>query len=127
MVGREAYRSQHESEATDDLRHRIIAQGKAIVPALLDVLNNEPLQLEDAPGEGWAPIHAVELLREMKATEAIQPMVLWMQKIESLCYLHDRLLQALISFGEVALQPVLVAYDETTEYEECRSLCSILW
>ena len=111
---------------SDDLRDRIIAQGKAIVPALLDVLNNEPLQLEDAPGEGWAPIHAVELLREMKATEAIQPMVLWMQKIESLCYLHDRLLQALISFGEAALQPVLAAYDETTEYEERRSLCSIL-
>jgi len=32
----------------------------------------------------------------------------------------------LISFGEDALQPVLAAYDETTEYEERRSLCSIL-
>ena len=111
---------------SDDLRDRIIAQGKAIVPALLGVLNNERLQMEDAPGEGWAPIHAVDLLREMKTTEAIQPMVLWMQKIDSLCHLHDRLLQALISFGEEALQPVLAAYDETTEYEERRSLCSIL-
>ena len=33
---------------------------EAIVSALLDVLNNERLQMEDAPGEGWAPIHAVE-------------------------------------------------------------------
>ena len=111
---------------SDDLRDRIIAQGKAIVPALLDVLNNEPLQMEDAPGEGRAAIHAVDLLREMNATEAIQPMVLWMQEIDSLCYLHGRLLQALISFGEEALQPVLAAYDETTEHEERRSLCSIL-
>jgi hypothetical protein len=110
----------------DDLHDRIIAQGKAIVPALLDVLNNERLQMGDAPGEGWAPIHAVDLLREMKATEAIQPMVMWMQKIDSLCHLHDRLLQALISFGEEALQPVLAAYDETIEPEERQSLCSIL-
>ena len=109
-----------------ELRDRIIAQGKAIVPALLDVLNHEPLQMEDAPGEGCAPIHAVDLLREMKATDAIQPMIRWMQKIDFLSILHDRLLQALISFGEEALQPVLAAYDETTEYEERRSLCSIL-
>ena len=90
-----------------ELRDRIIAQGKAIVPALLDVLNHEPLQMEDAPGEGCAPIHAVDLLREMKATDAIQPMIRWMQKIDFLSILHDRLLQALISFGEEALQPVL--------------------
>ena len=69
---------------SDDLRDRIISQGKAIVPALLDVLNNEPLQMEDAPEEGWASIHAVDLLREMKATEAIQPMVRWMQQIDPL-------------------------------------------
>ena len=111
---------------SDDLRHRIIAQGKAIIPALLEVLNNEPLQMEDAPGEGWAPLLAVDLLREMNATEALQSMVLWMQKSDFLSILHDRLLQALISFGEEALQPVLTAYDETTDPEERRSLCSIL-
>ena len=111
---------------SDDLRHRIIDQGKAIIPALLDVLNNEPLQMEDAPGEGCAPIHAVDLLREMRATEAIQPMALWMQKTDPLSYLHEQLLQALISFGEDAIPLVLAAYDETTEYEERRSLCSIL-
>ena len=122
----EQYLIQAGEKLSDDLRQRIIAQGKAIVPALLDVLNNEPLQMEDAPGEGCAPIHAVELLREMRATEAIQPMVLWMQKIDPLCYLHDRLLQALIAFGEEAIPAVLAAYDETTEYEERRSLCSIL-
>ena len=111
---------------SDDLHDRIIAQGKVIVPALLDVLNNELLQLEDAPGAGWAPIHAVELLREMKATDAIQPMVLWLQKTDPFCELHGRLLQALISFGEAALQPLLAVYDETTDPEVRQSFCSIL-
>jgi len=85
----EQHLTQAGEKLSDDLRQRIVTQGKAIVPALLDVLNNEPLQMEDAPGEGWAPIHAVDLLREMRATEAIQPMVLWMQKIDPLSYLHE--------------------------------------
>ena len=110
----------------DDLRDFILAQGEAIVPALVEVLNNEPLQMEDAPGGGWAPIHAVDLLGQMQAVAAIPSMVMWIQEIDSLSYLHDRLLQALIAFGEEALQPVIAAYGETTLLEERQSLCSIL-
>ena len=42
----EQHLTQAGEKLSDNLRNRIIAQGKAIVPALLDVLNNEGIETE---------------------------------------------------------------------------------
>jgi len=41
------------------------------IAALIDLAADEYLQMEDSPGDGYAPIHAVELLGELEAVEAI--------------------------------------------------------
>ena len=102
----------------DHLHDRIIAQGKAIIPALLEILNDENLQMEDKP-EGWAPIHAVDLLVEMRAVEAIPSMVNWLVKTEWEAILHSKLVLGLSAFGEAAFESVMAAYkSEDLEADE---------
>lgn len=59
----------------DGVRDRILALGRAAVPELVAILQEEALLAETAPGEGWSPIHAVDLLGELRAVDAIEAMV----------------------------------------------------
>jgi len=95
----------------DDLHDQIIAQGKAIVPALLEVFNDEELQVADDP-EGWAPIHAVDLLVELRAEEAIPSMVEWVTVLDLMSLLFGKLVFGLKVFGNVVVEPALQAYCE---------------
>ncbi len=95
----------------DDLHDQIIAQGKAIVPALLDIFNDEELQVADDP-EGWAPIHAVDLLVELRAEEAIPSMVEWVTVLDLMSLLFGKLFFGLKAFGEAVVEPALKAYCE---------------
>ena len=109
------------------LRERILFMGSPCVPPLLEMLNNEHIQMEDAPGGGWASIHATVLLGELRAEEAIPSMLTWLRRTESgEDILHTRLISALSAFGEIAFQPVLQAYHETSDPEYRRSLCDTL-
>ena len=109
------------------LRERILSMGSPCVPSLLEMLNNEHVQMEDAPGGGWASIHATVLLGELRAEEAIPSMLTWLLRTESgEDILHSRLISTLSAFGETAFQPVLQAYHETSDPEYRRSLCDTL-
>ena len=109
------------------LRERILSMEPSCVPSLLEMLNNEHIQMEDAPGGGWASIHATVLLGELRAEEAIPSMLMWLRRTESgEDILHSRLISALSAFGEIAFQPVLQAYHETSDPEYRRSLCDTL-
>ena len=109
-----------------DVRDEILVLRTAAVPSLIEILEDEYLQMMDAPGEGWAPIHAAELLSELGALEAIQPMINCLVSTEWECILHDRLLSVLRPFGEPALEPLLEAYENTEDLEIRKSLCSVL-
>src|SRR5215212_1283956 len=81
------------------LKERILAFGPSVIPPLVAILKDETLAADDAPGEGWAPIHAVELLGELKAAEAIEPLLRVLVREEWGTYLHDGALQALPRLG----------------------------
>jgi xanthine dehydrogenase molybdopterin-binding subunit B len=49
--------------------------GEAAVPALVELLEDEDAQRNDALREGWPPIHAVELLADLKVDTAIEPIL----------------------------------------------------
>lgn len=51
------------------------AHREEAIEALIELASDEDLQLEDAPGEGYAPIRAVELLGELQAAEAVRPLI----------------------------------------------------
>ncbi len=58
-----------------ELRGQILALRAEAVPPLIAILTDAQLGMSESPAEGWPPIHAVELLADLKATEAIEPML----------------------------------------------------
>jgi hypothetical protein len=59
----------------DELRARILSLGAAAVPPLIALLEDDDAAAEDAPGQGWPPIHAVDLLADLGAEEANMTML----------------------------------------------------
>lgn len=108
------------------LRGRILALGPEAIPPLLSLMEDEALSLETAPGEGWAPIHAVEMLAELRAEEAIPPMLRVLARTEWSAILHGEILKALPMLGPAALEPSLAAFEESQDPDLQRSLFHVL-
>ena len=108
------------------LRERILTFGSEIVPPLIALLEDEALSMEDAPGEGWAPIHAVELLAELGAAEAAQPMLRLLAATEWDTILHDTLLRMLPKLGPAVLEDALAAHAATEDPERRSDYRSVL-
>lgn len=89
------------------LRRRVLDAGPAIVPALLDLAEDEEASLEDAPSEGYGPIHAVELLCDLRASEAVEPLFGLLISTDPLTILHDALIRRLPDLGAVLVEPGL--------------------
>jgi HEAT repeat protein len=99
-------------------RDEILALNAAAVPALLRVLNEDP--------DGWAPVHAVRLLGELKAAEAVEPMLRALAETESLDLLHDAVLRSLPEFGNHVVEPALRAHAASQDPELRSSISAIL-
>lgn len=109
------------------LREKIVSKGSDVVPSLINLLNNEAFHMEDAPGQGWAPIHAVALLGEIKAEESIQPMLKWLLETNpSEDILHSQLITSLGLLGEAAYPFVLEAFDKIDSEDHRMALCDTL-
>jgi hypothetical protein len=72
-----------------ELRSGIVARGAAVAPDLLAVLEDPALAAEDSPAGGWPPIHAVDLLVELRAEPAIGPLLKLLRGIRSVCPVSD--------------------------------------
>lgn len=109
-------------EAADAIR----SVGPNVVPVLVEILSEELLLSADGPGEGWAPIHAVDLLTDLRAVEAIEPMLRLLEDTDFMDIVHDRLLQRMSHFGEPVVQPALPAYAGTRDEDFRISLAGVL-
>ncbi|MGH8862325.1 MAG: hypothetical protein ACRDVG_14035, partial [Jatrophihabitantaceae bacterium] len=94
----------------DRVRDRVLALGPAAVPELVAILEDEPLLFETGPGGGWAPIHAVDVLGELRAVEAIEAMLRVLAGSDFLDIVHDRILLRLPEIGAPVVEPALRAY-----------------
>jgi hypothetical protein len=108
------------------VRERILTLGPPAIPPLLELMEDEELSVDTAPGEGWAPIHAANLLGELRAQEAIRPMLRLLAETEWDTILHDAVLLALPKLGPAVLEPTLAAYAATTDTELRSDYASVL-
>jgi hypothetical protein len=99
---------QSERHLSARARDEVLALGTRAVPALLRILDNEVL-------EGWAPVHAVRLLGEMRISAAIGPMLRALAETEPLDMLRDAILASLPKIGEPVIEPALGAYAEVDD------------
>jgi HEAT repeat protein len=77
------------------------------IPALIELATDEYLQLADAPGGGYAPINAVQLLGELRAGEAAPALIDIVADSDSLDIIHSAAVFALEAIGPPALEPLL--------------------
>jgi HEAT repeat protein len=117
---------EHVEKLPASLRSDILARGPEAVAPLVEVLCDEPLALNTAPGGGYAPIHAVELLTHLKAPEAIAPMVRRLMHTEPGEVLYDTLLYALEELGPTVAPAALEALADARNADERFGLLSVL-
>jgi len=110
----------------DGLRARILSLEAAAIPPLIALLEDEDAAAEDSPGQGWPPIHAVDLLADLRAEEAIRPMLVALRGGDLDDILSSRIAVRLSSFGPPALEPTLAELSETQDTQRAVILCAIL-
>jgi hypothetical protein len=115
-----------ERKLNDDLRPAFLDAGPAAVSALIDVLRDDALALETAPGGGYAPVHATELLATLRPTEAVEPMLRVLREGDTQSILHDAVVRHLPAWGEAALEPTLRALANELENSAKHSLLAVL-
>lgn len=97
-----------------------------VVASLIEVLEDDSLALETAPGGGHAPIHAATLLRDLGAKAAIEPML----RVLGRCSVHEILFSALLDalkpFGAAVLEPALAAHGRADSDEARTAFLSVL-
>jgi len=110
----------------DELRTRILSLGVAAIPPLVALVEDDDAAAEDAPGEGWPPIHAVDLLADLRAEEAIVPMLRALRGGDMDDILSSRIAVRLPVFGAAALEPVLAELSGNRNTNRVVGLCAIL-
>lgn len=91
---------------------------EAVIPYLISLAQDQSLWGVDSHGDGWAPIRAVDVLGQLAAEEAAEPLL----QIISMCAPDDRLydhaLLALQNIGSKALPALL----DVMRYSQDRAL-----
>ena len=113
-------------EVPDPLAEKIRALGSAAGPRLLEICLDGKLREDDAPGEGYAPLHALELLVDLQFIDAIEPLIGLMFKLEPITLLRDRLSSLISCFGAAALEALLEEYERLADYEDKKSCLRLL-
>ena len=94
-------------EVSAETRRAIGALGPAAVAALVELMEDEELAMEDAPAGGMGPVWAARLLCELKAEAAVEPMLRMMVATGSMDYVHDELVAWLPKLGAAVVEPAL--------------------
>lgn len=110
----------------DELRARILSSGAAAIPSLLALLQDADAAAEDGPGQGWPPIHAVDLLADLKAEEAIVPMLGVLRSGDMDDILSSRIAVRLPTLGAAVFEPVLAELSGIRDTDRAVTLCAIL-
>ncbi len=109
-----------------DVREQILAVGDAAVEPLLAIVGDVGLHREDSPGEGYAPVHAVKLLGELGATEAIEPLLDLLENSRPEEIVYSTLIHALARLGAAVLEPTLAHLEKARSEQTKHSFREVL-
>ncbi len=106
---------------SSDARAAILELGAEAVPALLALAQDANLV------DVWAPLHAIELLGELKATAAIPLLLKLVLETAPEAYdLNDALVLALAKMGDAVVEPALDVYASAEDWKLRHSIADIL-
>lgn len=100
--------------------------GDEAIYALIDLAEDAELAVEDAPGGGYGPIHAVELLGKLQADEAVPALIDLVCECDPMEIIFSSALQALAEIGPPAVEPILKCLRYSRNIENKVHLCEPL-
>lgn len=96
----------------DEIHDDILALGQPAIPALLEILEDA---VSKSPVGGWGPAHAAQLLGELHATAAVEPMLQVLAGTDTQDHrLHDNIMQSLAEI-DGATEAMIRAYVNNTD------------
>jgi HEAT repeat protein len=126
----------------DDLIDQLIERGEApiteeqiavcqknraeAIEALIYLASDEDLQMEDAPGEGYAPIRAVQLLGELEAAEAVPTLIDLVADNDPSAIIYSTASIALEELGSIAREDVLTFLRYSQDVDAKTALAGML-
>ena len=96
----------------------VIALGPSVVPQLVDLLDQDE--------GGWAAIHAVDLLVDMTAVEAIGPMLRVLDEVDLDDELCNRVVIRLPELGGAVLEPALELLSRSDDEDTVYAVSEVL-
>jgi len=111
---------------TEAVSGPILLRGRTVVPALVEILEDEELAQADAPGDGYAPIHAATLLGALQAAEAAGPMLRVLGRCDPMDILYSKLIHTLESLGAAVLEPALAAHAAAGSADQRQAIACVL-
>ncbi len=115
-----------ERALTKSQEQAIAAQRDEVIPHLIELVEDQDLWPNDAPGQGWVPIHAIDLLGKLHANEAVPMLIDTMAASDWEEIIHDRCIVALEEIGAPAAPAVIETVRYTRDLTLKASLASIL-
>lgn len=88
---------------TKTSRADIVALGSAATPRLVEILQDRRLWDDQAPGEGFAPIYAAEILGQIGDPEALDALYDVLRRVDPDAILDDAVTDAIRAFGQAAI------------------------
>lgn len=108
------------------LRSDILSRGSEVVAPLIALLADPALDDVDAVGQGCVPLHAARLLGELRAPEAIGPLLEALSRTEPGYLLYDDVRRALENLGSAVVPQALELLARTEEPGYRENLLSVL-
>lgn len=92
-------------------RADLVALGRAATPGLVALLEDRTLWDDKAPGQGFAPIHAAEILGEIGDPAALDALYAAFRAVDPDALLDDALTDAIRAYGPAAIPAGLRALE----------------
>jgi len=109
------------------LRDEVLALGPNVIADLIKLAQDEEAGSDDAPGDGWPPIHAVDLLIDLKAEAAIEPLLQVLKTSTYDAIIYNRISIRLPELGAAVVEPALsLAHDQDIDDDFFEALCCVL-
>jgi len=115
-----------EKRVPPALARQLVARRAEAEPLLRAIIDDDALFDEGSRGDGWAPLHALELLGAMKATAALPRMLQLLAEADAETLAYNRAYFAIRDLGALALEPCLAAYTAATDEEVRQSLATVI-
>lgn len=110
----------------EEIRAATLELGPAALDPLVEIVDDDSLHDDEAPGGGWAPIHACDLIGALGDAAAVPTLLGVLERTDLVDYLHMSALNAVVELGPEALEPVLELHARTHDGDLRMSLSEIL-